>query len=429
MQYVMGRTNSMTRGFLNKRRVLEKCRTAKQKIHYCISRYFHYLPPVLAILLPIGSWPFLSEQQWWYGSFLFPVVSSLGWLFAIGRRERQLRAAAGQLLEAKIRKLTEQDEGLKNIRETIEKRQKETDRLKLHNDKLVEQLGQAREVFIQAKGRYDHMEELSRRLKEENQQLQMQLEAAVRERNEKILENQELLQELKETLAYQQELHDEYQATFVEQHSILDKRQAYIGNLEAKVQDLMCELRNLLQLEMGAKTNLPGKPVASRDVVAQLVLEFRKIVFRVETTEAADSLTALRYTRTDPSAHNYSLACRQLFDGLREENLGMLFIYAPFAQRVLFANALFNDWTGYGLEDFLNRESDVVLEGFAQWERDLLTESRVERSGKIVIKTKAFGATPFYYCVVTLDKGPFAQHILGVLYPAKASFFTNLSYI
>ncbi|AAF39699.1 hypothetical protein C6H88_04680 [Chlamydia muridarum str. Nigg] len=419
----------MTWGFLKQGIFRERSRVGKQKFYHCVSRYFHYLPPVLAILLPVGSWPFLSEQQWRYSYFLFPVVSSLGWLFAIGLRERQLRAAAGQLLETKIRKLTERDEGLKNIRETIEKRQKEANRLKLHNDKLVERLGQAREVVIQAKGRYDHMEEKSRKLHEENKQLQMQLEAAVRERNEKILENQELRQELKETLAYQQELHDEYQATFVEQHNMLDKRQAYIGNLEAKVQDLMCELRNLLQLEVGAKTELPGRPMASRDVVAQLVLEFRKIVFRVETTEAADSLTALRYTRTDPSAHNYSLACRQLFDDLREENLGMLFIYAPFAQRVLFANALFKDWTGHGLEDFLNKEGDVVLEGFAQWERDLLTESRTERSGKIVIKTKAFGATPFYYCVVTLDKGPLAEHVLGVLYPAKASFFTNLSYI
>ena len=419
----------MTRFFFKLGKFRERNRVIKQKIYLCVSRYFHYLPPVLAILLPIGSWPFLSEQQWRYGYFLFPVVSSLGWLFAIGLRERQLRAAAGQLLEAKIRKLTEQDEGLRNIRETIEKRQKEANRLKLHNDKLVERLGQAREVFIQAKGRYDHMEELSRKLKEENQQLHMQLEAVVRERNEQMAENRELRQELKETLAYQQELHDEYQATFVEQHSMLDKRQAYIGNLEAKVQDLMCELRNLLQLEMEAKTDLPGRPVASRDVVAQLVQEFRKIVFRVETTEAADSLTALRYTRTDPAAHNYSLACRQLFDGLREESLGMLFIYAPFARRVLFANALFTDWTGYGLEDFLNKDGDVVLEGFASWERDLLTESRTERSVKIVVKTKAFGPTPFYYCVVTLSKGPLAKHTFGVLYPAKASFFTNISYI
>ena len=246
----------MTRFFFKLGKFRERNRVIKQKIYLCVSRYFHYLPPVLAILLPIGSWPFLSEQQWRYGYFLFPVVSSLGWLFAIGLRERQLRAAAGQLLEAKIRKLTEQDEGLRNIRETIEKRQKEANRLKLHNDKLVERLGQAREVFIQAKGRYDHMEEMSRKLKEENQQLHMQLEAVVRERNEQMAENRELRQELKETLAYQQELHDEYQATFVEQHSMLDKRQAYIGNLEAKVQDLMCELRNLLQLEMEAKTDL-----------------------------------------------------------------------------------------------------------------------------------------------------------------------------
>ena len=77
----------MTRFFFKLGKFRERNRVIKQKIYLCVSRYFHYLPPVLAILLPIGSWPFLSEQQWRYGYFLFPVVSSLGWLFAIGLRE------------------------------------------------------------------------------------------------------------------------------------------------------------------------------------------------------------------------------------------------------------------------------------------------------------------------------------------------------
>ncbi|EPP35137.1 hypothetical protein CP8484711_2340, partial [Chlamydia psittaci 84-8471/1] len=95
----------------------------------------------------------------------------------------------------------------------------------------------------------------------------------------------------------------------------------------------------------------------------QLLSELKKIAFKMENIEVASSLTASRYIRSESSVHNYSLECRQLFDSLREENLGMLFVYTPQSQRAVFANSLFKTWTGYGVEDFLKMDEDVVVSG------------------------------------------------------------------
>lgn len=139
----------------------------------------------------------------------------------------------------------------------------------------------------------------------------------------------------------------------------------------------------------------------------------------MENIEVASSLTASRYIRSESSVHNYSLECRQLFDSLREENLGMLFVYTPQSQRAVFANSLFKTWTGYGVEDFLKMDEDVVVSGLPQWEADLRLYDRKERSGKIIIKTKNHGQIPFYYCLTVLNKGPLHNHVLGVLYPVR----------
>ncbi|WP_348663457.1 hypothetical protein [Chlamydia vaughanii] len=392
-----------------------------KKFFHPLLRYCNYLFPLAAFLLPLICLPFFSAFQKVYSYFIFSIISSAGWVFAIIRREKQLKAAAGQLLQTKIRKIVEKDEGLRKICATVEERQHESQQLKSQNQKLLNQLLLARGAFMKSKSEAQQAEGVIGRLKEENQCLQLQLDALFQECKEKEEEGQRLNRELADALAYQQVLNEEYQATFEEQHSMLDMRQVYIGKLESKVQDLMCEIRNLLQLESNMVESLPRKAAASaKDLPQQLLSELKKIAFRVENAEAASSLTASRYIRSESSICNYSLECRQLFDSLREENLGMLFVYAPRSKRAVFANSLFKTWTGYGVEDFLTMDGDVVVSGLAQWEADLRLHDRQERSGKIIIKTKNHGQTPFYYCLTVLNKGPLRNHILGVLYPVHA---------
>ncbi|ANH78558.1 hypothetical protein [Candidatus Chlamydia sanziniae] len=392
----------------------------KRWLCFCF-KYRIYFFPLATLLLPLLCCFFLPPVQKNYGSFIFTTISSLGWFFAIRRRENQLKTAAVQLLQAKIRKLMENDEGLRQIRTSLEERQQETRQLQMENQKLKSQVFHAQGIFMKAKGENQQLETLAGRLKEENQCLQLQLDSLLQDCKEKSEESQHLGSELAETLAYQQALNDEYQATFEEQRSMLDRRQAYIGKLESKVQELMYEIRNLLQLESDVAENLPSQAMFSlaKDLPTQLSNELKKIAFKAENIEAASSLTASRYLRTDSNIHNYSLECRQLFDSLREENLGMLFIYAPQSQRAVFANSLFKTWTGCGVEDFFKMDSDIVVSGLKQWISDLHSHLLEGRFGKVVVKTKLHGPLSFYYCLTALNKGPLHHHVLGVLYPMR----------
>lgn len=392
-----------------------------KKLLQLFLRYYHCLFPIITFLIPLVCLQVFSNIQKIY-YLLFTLFSSAGWFFAVLRREKQLRVAAGQLLQAKIRRIMEQDEGLKKICLSVEQGQKESQLLKSKNHKLVQQLLFVRDAFMKTKGEMQRLEGMVSHLKEEGHCLRLQVEALSQETKEKDEEIQGLNRELVEALAYQQALNEEYQATFEEQHAMLDVRQMYIGKLEAKVQDLMCEIRNLLQLDANVTQELAQKRSGSTKVLPQQILaELKTIAFRVENAQAASSLTASRYVRLESSVHNYSLECRQLFDSLREENLGMLFIYAPNSRRAVFANSLFKAWTGYGVEDFLTMGNDIVVSGLSQWEADLRIQDRKERSGKLVIKTKNQGQAAFYYCLTILNKGPLHNHVLGVLCPEQAN--------
>ncbi|WP_100934395.1 hypothetical protein [Candidatus Chlamydia corallus] len=393
---------------------------------YTYFKYWIYFLPVVALLLPLVCYPFLSINQKIYGYFVFTTISSLGWFLALRRRENQLKTAAVQLLQTKIRKLTENNEGLRQIRASLEERQQESAQLQIQSQKLKNNLFHLQGLFMKTKGENQKLETLLAHRTEENRCLKMQVDSLIQECSEKTEDVQALNRELAETLAYQQALNDEYQATFAEQRNMLDKRQVYIGKLENKVQDLMYEIRNLLQLESDMAENILSQEssAVTGDISLQLSSELKKIAFKAENIEAASSLTASRYLHTDTSLHNYSLECRQLFDSLREENLGMLFVYARQSQRAVFANALFKMWTGYCVEDFLKFGSDIVISGGKQWMEDLHS-SREECSGRLVIKTRSHGHLPFRYCLMALNKGPLCYHVLGVLYPLHKEVFQD----
>ncbi|SPN73870.1 Uncharacterised protein family (UPF0242) [Chlamydia serpentis] len=381
-------------------------------------KYWIYFLPVITLLLPLVCYPFLSTNQKINGYFIFTMTSSLGWFLALRRRENQLKTAAVQLLQTKIRKLTENNEGLRQIRASLEERQQETVQLQIQNQKIKNNLLRLQGLFMKTKGENQKLEALLVHRTEENQCLKIQIDSLMQECSEKTEEVQNLNRELTEALAYQQALNDEYQATFSEQRNMLDKRQVYIGKLENKVQDLMYEIRNLLQLESDIAENISSQEANAftGDISFQLSNELKKIAFKAENIEAASSLTASRYIHRDTTLHNYSLECRQLFDSLREENLGMLFVYARQSQKAVFANTLFKAWTGYCVEDFLKFDSDIVISGRRLWMEDLLS-SKENCSGKLVIKTKSHGPLPFRYCLMALNKGPLQHHVLGVLYP------------
>ncbi len=383
----------------------------------CFLNAYETLFFLMMLVFPCVFLCFLSEEQKKYGYFLVPFLAIGCWLLATDRREKQLRVVANQLIQSKIRELTDNDENLRTFRETVDKCQQKNEQVQQQNQDFLKQLLRTREAFIKAKAESQQWERTATQYKEENARLLLQVESLSTEQEQTTKELVQVRQELKDALTYQQALNNEYQATFAEQHSMLDKRQAYIVKLEVKVQELMGEIKNLLQLETNVAESFPQQRLIPKELPYRLSSELKKIASRIENTEIAVPLMANLSLASSLPIHNHSLAYRQLFDGLREEDCGMLFIYAPQSQRPIFGNTLFKDWTGYGVEDFV--EGGVIISGVHQWKQSLLHDHSEERSGKLIAKTKLYGQISFYYCLTLLRKGPLYDHIIGVLYPER----------
>ena len=218
-----------------------------KKVFHQALKCYYYVFPLAAFLIPLRFFSHFSDNYYPsnYQYFICSIIFSLGWFCVILCKERQLKAAASQLLQAKIRKIMEQDEGLRKVCASVEENRRESLQLRARNQELSSQLLLARNAFIKTKTEFQQLEGLISQLKEENQCLHLQLDALSQECGEKDREGQRLHRELTDALAYQQILNEEYQATFEEQHNMLDMRQAYIAKLDDAI-NLISENRSSL---------------------------------------------------------------------------------------------------------------------------------------------------------------------------------------
>lgn len=279
------------------------------------------------------------------------------------------------------------------------------------NTFLLSSLYKIRDAFVSS-GKDQYIEKMLRALREENQHLRKQVKVLEQRSAHLLKENASLSQEVESAFLYQQELHDEYQATFQEQSYMLERRQAYIGKLEVKIQDLVDELKQLFSLDYSQISKHP-KPwgASSKNFALQLLNNLKQIAFKIENIRSSLSFTQ----DTGLPVHNYVLEHRQLLDFLRDEQLGMLFIYSSHKKRLLFSHQLFKDWTGYHGEDFF-KFKDKIISNPSWLSNEQLTNYGCN-CGQIVIQTKMSGNQPFHYAVVSLNKGLFNNHLLGVFYP------------
>lgn len=229
-----------------------------------------------------------------------------------------------------------------------------------------------------------------------------------------IRENQQLKQEMEENFLYQQALNDEYQATFLEQSYLLERRQAYIGKLELKIQDLMDDVKDFFCLD-SKRLRTPPQVCApsSRNFSLKLLNDLKQMAFKIENIHVPSSMAEFY---EEPLVHYHSLECRQLFDVLREEELGLLFIYCPCNQRVIFAHPLFREWTGYHGGEFFSQREKIIVSN-SHWLADEQIRKQGHSHGQLLVQVKQSGKRWFHYAVLTLNKGLFHHHYLGLLHP------------
>jgi hypothetical protein len=121
----------------------------------------------------------------------------------------------------------------------------------------------------------------------------------------------------------------------------------------------------------------------------------------------------------DLPINNYTLDLRRLFDSLRSENAGVVFVYSQKENKLLFTNNVVKNVLGWSPEKFTQDFQEIVQDGLQEWKNavsQLLIKG--ETNTRLVIKTKS-GQDMMFQCQLgIIPTGIFRNHVIGVLYPA-----------
>lgn len=272
--------------------------------------------------------------------------------------------------------------------------------------------------------------------KEEVRQLNLEMDKKLEEMRIAYLEFEDLRKEyhrLEEDYAYaleenqkqikhKESLNNEYQRTISEQRMILEKKQHYIAKLEGKVQDLMYEIRSLLQLEeLPAETHLPPasetyiSSTRSSTTPYDLSLQLQRCIEKAENQMGMDHLGGKSPRFLDLS-DSYAVDRRRLFDSFRDETEGIVFVLSLSEKKFLFVNQHVKALLGWSSEKFIKEFPRLVVSGYREWKEGVKNISSThEFQTRIAIEGKS-GERKEFLCVMGLVcKGPFTNHIIGIL--------------
>lgn len=366
-----------------------------------LTRSAFYGSFLLFCALPLLSFYFCREYFLWVSG-----ASFMGSLLVFYCFEKQMQHAVFRLVKAKVHKLGSfQGKGEKE-REEISKYIAEVKRnCDLEIAKKVEEV---KEAFLE-------------------------FEATKKENVKLATECAHLKEEAQKAMEKKQALLSEYHQTVAEQRTIIEKNKRYIGQLESKVTDLMREMRALLHLETPSKASLPipeveenleyrstnPKQASSYDFSILL----KKYIDRAENFSGVSALgrnlgsknTASRFLAA--SSSHFTIDHRPFFDAFREERGSIVFIYSLFEMKMLFANNVVKTALGYSPDRFIKEFPHFIVDGYSDWKRaiEAMLEER-EKSLNLLMKTKTGEEIPFQCLLGTIQEGPFANHIIGLLF-------------
>ncbi len=269
------------------------------------------------------------------------------------------------------------------LQSSVAKSKEQVIELNLEMDKKLEQMRQAYLEFEDLRIEYTRLEEEYERYKAETQ-------------------NQ---------VKHKDSVLADYQHTIGEQRMIIEKKQGYVSNLEGKVRDLMHEIRGLLQLEEPQQSAIPFEVPKHKPY--DVSLQLNRYLEMAERFTGADHLGG-RFLNS--SANQYAIDLRPLFDHLREETGGILFVYSQFENRFLFVNSMVKNTLGWSGEKFMKDFSQIVVAGQNEWNKALNEISHdKEKKLRLVLRSKLNEEVSADCYMGLISKGPFANYLIGMM--------------
>ncbi len=302
---------------------------------------------------------------------------------------------------------------------------------------------------------------------EKSQSEQIRLEEEIQSKNQEIehlaKENQSLVAKAQQTtqdyadykLFSEEQLKQKQlqinllQQMIEDQRGEMEKRQDQIYQLDTKVHDLSYEIKTLLYLhetesapvkkEETFKTKISGPFLEDLDdypmqaafmpsnhsnsdqwirSAPEANILLKKCITMAQKLTGANYYSNETTRYREFSSSNYAIDQRRLFDGLRNEESGLIVVYSQKEHKLLFANQQSKTLLGWSPDKFTSDFATIIQEGSADWKRGLNTlVSATESQIRLLAKNKN-GQEILLSCHLgIIPSGLFRNYVIGVLYP------------
>lgn len=343
-------------------------------------------------------------------ALLSSLLGGIGGYYLLWSWERRLQKAVARLVEEKCQQVnmlpSQEVENFRHeferarlgyehqidlLNSSVQKSKEQVNELNLQMDKKLEEVRLAYLEYEDLRKEYARLDEEYKRYKAE----------------------------IQSQFNHKESLISDYQKTISEQRSIIEKKQHYISKLEGKVRDLMYEIRSLLQIE---DPLLEKIPMVKEEEPAQMSIQQRPYDHSLQVTRyvsMAEQFTGADHLGgrfIDSAMHRYAIDLRPLFDNLRDESSGLIFVYSQVEDKFLFVNKIIKNILGWSGEKFMKDFEELVSQGYTDW-RQAISEISKERQKRLqlVLKTKTGEQKPFDCYMGLITKGPFANYVIGMM--------------
>lgn len=288
------------------------------------------------------------------------------------------------------------------------------------------------------------LEETSQLLEEEtNERISLQKQI------EQLKEEFSFYQESsREQLNQKDEMLGEYVQAMSELRGNMENKQQKISKLQSSVDDLTYEVKTLLQISdfEAPKPRSSKSPSSNTSPFVQGSLFSPEKVTRPEPEptisdqkvsqeqiqagnqlkrciDLAQKITGASHFEVSKvqewSPGSFTIDQRRLFDSLRSETEGLIIVYSPREDKILFANHMSKELLGYSSDRFTHDFFSLIQEGTHSW-REAVQSLRDHQGAQaeIMVTARSGASMPLHCSLEVIPTGLFKGNVIGVLVPA-----------
>lgn len=270
--------------------------------------------------------------------------------------------------------------------------------------------------------------DLERILAEQDSQKQLFYEQQIVLQKEFADQRQVLLDDMDKQ---RQTIMEHYQ-TILEQRDQLDRKAQQMAHLESKVRDLNYELKTILQLTEKTVSSPshervePPLPKSKHEILrpfidSEVQTEDEAASQLRRCLEIAQGMTGASHYGANSrfrelSAGHYALDQRRLFDRLRTEQGGTIFVYSQKDNRILFVNDQVKILLGITTEKFMQAFFEMISSGLTIWQ-EAIQQLAFKNEVHVQLPFKVrYGEEMLVECLLgIIPTGLFRNQMIGIL--------------